>query len=179
MTSKNIRERYIKFFVGKNHKQILSATCKQKKFIPLFEKKWFANIELISQLKKEGLLTGIRPLLKKLSKEYPLYLISLRQKKRNLHGQLGYLNIRSFFQQILTSAPGSDGVKTKSELLKNIKSLSSEDLIIGDTEIDVLSGKSAGIRTCAIYSGIRSKKFLAELKPDYLLSHATQILKVL
>jgi phosphoglycolate phosphatase len=42
-------------------------------------------------------------------------------------------------------------------------------LIVGDTEIDIRTGKALGLKTVALLSGIRSHERLAEEHPDCIV----------
>ena len=53
-------------------------------------------------------------------------------------------------------------------IMKKEKSVPENTLIIGDTEVDILAGKSAGIKTGAVkWGGITPWETLMDLKPDY------------
>jgi len=54
----------------------------------------------------------------------------------------------------------------------------SETLMVGDAEVDIECGKSAGALSCAVTYGYRSKKLLEALKPDFIIDHLEEILKI-
>lgn len=86
--------------------------------------------------------------------------------------ELRRLNIHHFIDAMVTAAeapakPAPDG------LIKCIKELglSAEDCVfVGDSRVDVMAGKKAGVRTIAIHTGVANKEFLAELAPDCVLA---------
>ena len=42
--------------------------------------------------------------------------------------------------------------------------------MVGDTEADILMAKKLGLTSIAVSSGIRSRNFLANLDPDYIIT---------
>jgi len=55
----------------------------------------------------------------------------------------------------------------------------SETLMVGDTELDIQCGKSAGSKTCGVLFGYRRKDQLEKEKPDFLISGLNELKKVL
>lgn len=53
-----------------------------------------------------------------------------------------------------------------------------ETIIIGDSEIDIECGKAAGITTCAISYGFRSKSDLEKAKPDFLVDRFEELINL-
>jgi phosphoglycolate phosphatase-like HAD superfamily hydrolase len=51
--------------------------------------------------------------------------------------------------------------------------------MIGDSELDVLCGKSAGAKTCAVTYGYRNAEALKKENPDYLISDISELIKIL
>ena len=60
-------------------------------------------------------------------------------------------------------------------ICKEIDVKPEETLIIGDTELDILCGKSANALTCAVTYGYRTKENLEENKPDYIISELYEL----
>ncbi|MCB9249685.1 MAG: HAD family hydrolase [Ignavibacteriales bacterium] len=68
------------------------------------------------------------------------------------------------------------------QLLKICKEVNVEPkntLMIGDTELDILCGKSAGAKTCAVSFGYRNVEELKTYKPDYMINNLLEILKII
>jgi phosphoglycolate phosphatase len=64
------------------------------------------------------------------------------------------------------SKPAPDGlIKCIDELGLSAK----EVVFVGDSTLDVIAGKKAGVRTVAVYDGVAAKEVLAEQRPDCLL----------
>ena len=86
--------------------------------------------------------------------------------------ELRRLNIHRFVDTMVTGAeapakPAPDG------LLKCIKELGlspEECIFVGDSRVDVIAGKKAGVKTVAVHTGVASKELLAEEGPDYVLA---------
>jgi len=51
----------------------------------------------------------------------------------------------------------------------------SETLMVGDTELDIQCGKSAGSKTCGVLYGYRRKDQLEKEKPDFLISGLNEL----
>lgn len=52
-------------------------------------------------------------------------------------------------------------------------------LMIGDTELDILCGKNAGTKTCAVSYGYRKIEKLINHNPDYLIDDFVELLNIL
>jgi phosphoglycolate phosphatase len=48
-------------------------------------------------------------------------------------------------------------------------------IIVGDMDIDVLTGRAAGIITCAVTYGIGRKEQIVKAKPDYIIDNLRQL----
>lgn len=134
----------------------------------LYEKERKKLLEDEDVLTQDVLFPGVPQLLKNLKKKNKLYLITLRNEKNALKNQLIRLNIKSYFNQVLSYPPGKKPVETKISMIRNI-GFHLEDMIIGDTEADIAAGKKLGIRTIAVASGIRTSHYLKQFKPDLLI----------
>lgn len=54
----------------------------------------------------------------------------------------------------------------------------SEALMVGDTELDILCGKNAGAKTCAVSYGYRKTEEIIKLNPDYLIDDLSEIISL-
>ncbi len=52
-------------------------------------------------------------------------------------------------------------------------------LMVGDTELDIQCGKSAGARTCAVSFGYRNIEDIKKLNPDYLVDDLGEIINLI
>ncbi len=86
--------------------------------------------------------------------------------------ELRRLNIHQFIDVMVTAAeapakPAPDG------LIKCIRELelsAEECVFVGDSSVDVIAGKKAGVMTVAVHTGVASKERLTEQGPDYVLA---------
>ena len=82
------------------------------------------------------------------------------------------LGIHQYIDAMVTGAeappkPAPDGLI---ECVKQL-GLSAEDCVfVGDSRVDVIAGKKAGVRTIAIHTGVADKKVLAAQQPDSILA---------
>ncbi|MFC2068215.1 HAD family hydrolase, partial [Chloroflexota bacterium] len=76
----------------------------------------------------------------------------------------------------VAAKPAPDGlIKCLREL-----GLSAEECIfVGDSSLDIMAGRAAGVRTVAIYNGVASKEALAEQEPDCILDDLSLLLPYL
>jgi len=64
-------------------------------------------------------------------------------------------------------------------LIAEIKVEKEEVLYIGDSDVDVYTGRAAGVKTVAVKWGYRSAEVLMEAKPDYIIESPKQIIKII
>jgi phosphoglycolate phosphatase len=152
------------------HRHILSNIFgKDSTAIDIFESNWMRLIESESLLAIDKLFPYIKVNLKLLAQHATLHLCTARQFRDSTMTQIEQLGILPYFQNILVT-----GQKlTKEDIIRqNITDLSNEDWMVGDSGKDILSGKTLGIRTCAVLSGFMSETYLREYKPDLILDNA-------
>ncbi len=88
----------------------------------------------------------------------------------------------NYFEIIVTSEdvnrykPQPDGVL---KVCSSLNIAPSNILHIGDSLLDIASGKNAGVSTGAALWGSRNPKKLEEARPDYLFNHPAEIKRVL
>lgn len=153
-----------------NHKTILEKYYPEINFLD-FEKTWMNSIESEELLCEDMLYEGATLILEKLKSNNRMYILTARQNKKNLFKQLDKLNITRFFVDILPT----EHKTTKEQILKSRFALMSNDIIIGDTGYDIVTGKNVGIRTIAISHGFLSKEVLGKYEPDFLIDNLMEI----
>ena len=102
------------------------------------------------------------------------------KKRKTALNDLNYLGIGDYFSIVV----GADDLKKKKpdgEGIRKIISLAKcRDInrvyMIGDTEMDILAAKNAGVKSIAVTWGFRSEEFLKRYEPDYIV-HSPQELK--
>lgn len=95
---------------------------------------------------------------------------------------LDHFQILDFFNAVMGRRNGIQHKPSAEPLLMICNELDvepQESLIIGDTELDILCGKNANVKTCAITHGYRSEKELYNYKPDYIIENLGDIKKLL
>ncbi len=95
---------------------------------------------------------------------------------------LEYVGLRNIFPLIL----GADDVSRKKpagEGIERIMELAGErrrsTYVIGDTEMDILAARDAGVKSIAVTWGFRSEDFLRTLRPDFIARKPGDILTLL
>ena len=117
--------------------------------------KWVSLIENETYLKSDVLYPGAETLLKDLSKENNLYLITARNNRENALGQIKDLGIAQYFTDVIVVPSCRESARLKAmELLKNEVSC-----FVGDTESDYEAAKIAGCEFKAVSNGFRDEKF--------------------
>lgn len=128
------------------------------------------RIEDLSYLKGDMLFPDSLEVLKWLSLNNDMYLVSLRRNEENLLWQVDSLGIGDYFKRILSGHSETDGFDKKIAIIGPILG-SSKGLIIGDTEADIVTGKKLNLTVVAVCSGMRDEDFLERLQPDHLIKN--------
>jgi len=95
---------------------------------------------------------------------------------------INHFNLRSSFDFLMGRRNGMAHKPSPEPLLhicKELKVEPAETIIVGDTELDIQSGKSAGSKTCGVLFGYRTKIQLEKEKPDFLISSLYELIKFL
>lgn len=90
------------------------------------------------------------------------------------------LKVLSYFEEVV----GGDAGKKPDPagllgLIGRLKADPQSSMLIGDSTIDIQTGKNAGARTCAVTYGFEKKENLLPLSPDYILNHIGELKEVL
>lgn len=136
------------------------------------------RIENEQYLKLDRIHNGVIKKLKLLRENNVLFLITLRKTRKSLLNQLVSLKLEKYFNHIyLAKREMKPRWKMKYLLLKKFIDISNRKrcIIIGDTESDIIAGKSLDLITIAICNGIRNRKFLEQLNPDLILEQFSDI----
>jgi phosphoglycolate phosphatase len=105
----------------------------------------------------------------------PLLVVTLRRRRDRLLWQLRALGLRDRFQRIVSGA-GDESPEAKALLLRQAGlAIPPGSVLVGDTEVDVASGRALGLRTVALSCGIRTADALAASRPDALLADLRQV----
>jgi phosphoglycolate phosphatase-like HAD superfamily hydrolase len=138
------------------------------------------RLESPEYLKYDELIPRAWESLSELKKNNQLVLVTLRKSKENLHQQLRRFKIEPLFDKVLVGGDGEERWGFKAEIISSDSHFAPQDsIIIGDSEADILAGKKLRITTIAVLSGIRSKKKLLSIKPDYIIEDISQLKNML
>lgn len=88
------------------------------------------------------------------------------------------LGLSSLFDQVLGATNYFDRKPSGESLehfLKELNIAPNRAMMIGDGDADVLAGKNAGMYTCAVTYGYRSKTELEILHPDYIIESFSEL----
>jgi len=140
----------------------------EKKEIQLFENQWMKLIEADNWLEFDQPFEGVTDYLIKLKdKGYFLYVVTARQFKDKAISQLALFGWSNIFQDILVT----EQKNKKEDLIKPHLEGFEVNWIVGDTGMDINTGKKLGIKTVAVLSGFQNEVVLSSYKPDYILKN--------
>lgn len=133
--------------------------------VETFKKRWMTSVEDVKRLRTDTVIPGIPTALGALSNSFSVYLVTARQHQTALCEQLEWLGLYKFFREILCTGQQL----SKSELVQSRVSASDGDIFIGDTGEDIVAGKSLGITSVAVLTGVCSRALLEPYSPDFIL----------
>jgi len=140
-----------------------------------FNDEWLGLIENSKYLDLDALFSYTEDVLRKLSKNHELFIVTARQDNEALTQQLRKLKIINYFKQILVT----EAKKTKVELLQEyFNDLSTNDILVGDTGMDVSAARELGIISVAVLSGFRNREVLLNYNPDYIENDIQSIIDI-
>lgn len=124
---------------------------------------------------------GVTDTLRKLY-DLGLKMAVVSTKKRDMVERgVNLLGITPYFETVI----GLDDVtKPKPDpeplllALDRLGRIPAESLMIGDNFHDILGGRNAGVRTAAVAWALKGEEYLQTFKPDYMLQHMSDLLKV-
>src|SRR5215813_10388867 len=85
---------------------------------------------------------------------------------------LHHLHLASFFQHIQGWVPGLQLKPAPDSVIAALAALGctpQQALMVGDTTADILAGKAAGLKTCAVTYGFGALEELQHCQPDYMI----------
>jgi phosphoglycolate phosphatase len=134
--------------------------------VSVFEKEWLDLIETEEYLSYDKPFDFTKHVLQTLkAKNHKLYLITARQSKEKTLKQLNDLGLSCFFEGVFIT----ESKKTKFDLIKESKiQLLPNDILIGDTGIDIKTAKDLNLINIAVLSGFRNREILSEYAPDFI-----------
>ena len=128
-----------------------------------------------------SLITGVKEMLDALAKRFPMAVVSARDARSTMRF-LEYFDLLPYFKTIVTSQtckhtkPFPDPVEYAAGQL----GLAPEHcLMVGDTIVDVRSGKTAGAQTAAVLCGFGTQRELSRAGAEMILSCTPDLIKIL
>lgn len=145
-----------------------------------FSELWINNIEKKKYLFYDKLFNSASNFLSNLKKEQ-LILISMRHNRKNLIWETKKLGLYDHFDEVLSCSPLLYKDKTSPIIeYAHSKNLNlNNSIIVGDSEIDIITGKHLKMTTIAVTQGIRARKLLIPYNPDYCLENISKIANTL
>lgn len=132
-------------------------------------------------LKKFLLVPGVDGMLARLKERYPLAVVSARDE----HGTLAFLEhfaLVKYFDAIVTGLSAEHTKPYPDPLLLAAKKMDTPPeacLMIGDTTVDVRTGKSAGAQTVGVLCGFGEEPELRRIGADMILERTPLLADVL
>ena len=103
------------------------------------------------------------------------------KRRRGAIRDLELLGISHYFSIVVAVENLTKPKPDPEGILKIIRLLGSDVDVyyIGDTEIDILTAKNAGVKSIAVTWGFRNRDFLEKYKPDFIVTTPEEILDII
>lgn len=145
-----------------------------------FLRGWMRYIEMKRYLVLDKIKPHTKKILNSLRKKYTLYLISLRQSKKNLYWQAKKFKVEKYFEKVIHCRHTFDKPwREKARLIKENLAPGEDAFIVGDTEVDIRAAKLARIKSVGMTNGIRTKEILLKENPDFLATGIDELLQII
>jgi len=124
------------------------------------------------------LYPGVATTLDRLANKHPMALVTAKIKIATLF-ILEHFDISKYFSVVITAddvknrKPDPEGVN---KILKELNDHPSRSMLIGDTQIDVLTAKNAGVVSCAVTYGYGREQLLQEALYDHVIDTCAELL---
>jgi len=127
------------------------------------------------------LINGIREMLANLQNHYPLSIISARGQKSTFrflyqYELLPYFRAVATGQTCIHTKPYPDPIEWAAARMGVPPAAC---LMVGDTVVDIMSGKKAGAHTVGVLCGFGERKELEQAGADLILNHTTDLIALL
>jgi phosphoglycolate phosphatase len=151
---------------GMTQPEMLRSFCRYTEVdIASFRRRWLATIEEPARLDVDVLIAGVPEFLERARRGCELYLVTGRQHFDSLVAQMRKLGIHSAFMGVLNT----EQRRTKLDLVRSCGAPGGQDVFIGDTGEDILTGKELGAYTVGVTSGASSAETLRRYAPDLVV----------
>ena len=138
-----------------------------------FSRQWMERIENPELLALDTLFPYTHDVLNRIrEKGWNIFYVTLRQHADRVIKEITDKKINQYCTRCLVS----EAKTTKENLIRESGIvLSQEDVIVGDTGIDVMTGKALGIRNIAVLSGFRNRVILQKYNPDIIINNISEL----
>jgi len=127
------------------------------------------------------LYSGVEEVLDEMkAREYKIALLTTKGQEQ-ADKIINHFNLLHNFDYIMGRRPGIAHKPAPDMLLHICEQLHSnpeQTLMVGDSELDIGCGKNAGAKTCGVTYGYRSKEFVQDLNPDFMVNNLTDLLAI-
>jgi N-acetyl-D-muramate 6-phosphate phosphatase len=141
---------------------------------------WIARI-FHSKVKNHWMVPDTIEMLDKLSKHYPLAVVSARDTRTTMDF-LNQFNLAAYFNCFATDQTCQHTKPFPDPILWTARHMGVSPeacLMVGDTTVDIRAGQAAGAQTVGVLSGFGEEKELHQHGSDLILSKAAELVQVL
>ena len=129
-----------------------------------------------------ALFPHVKETLARMSADGYVLTVASSRSSRSLKGFLHDMEVDSNISYVLGADNVSRAKPDPEPVLQTLRDLgysAQETLVVGDMPVDILMGKRAGARTCAVTYGNASRLQLAEAGADHILDDFAQLPEIL
>jgi phosphoglycolate phosphatase len=157
----------------KSEKSILEFSNAEKSFDEYYLERT-RRMETIKYLEMDTIWPELKPVISYISKKHLCSLITLRMDPEALNWELAHLGISNIFFLVLQPDTGFGTPVTSASKIRimreNFAHTKMDGWIVGDTDVDILTGKELGLFSAAVSYGMQDASILQKLNPDKLFS---------
>ena len=128
-----------------------------------------------------GLIPGVRTLLKTLFPDYPLAVVTAREKF-SADEILSHLELHTFFQSVVAAGTCRRAKPHPAPICFAAQQMAvpvEACLVVGDTTVDILAGKAAGAQTVGVLCGFGDQEELVRSGANHILHSTDELVDLL
>ncbi|MGN0985109.1 MAG: HAD family hydrolase [Candidatus Enterenecus sp.] len=125
----------------------------------------------------EGVLQAVNTV-----KQNNLTVAVLSNKAHDLAGPVVehyYPGVFAAVQGALPGVPAKPDPTLLRRLMEQLEAAPETTLFVGDSDVDILTGKNGGLATCGVLWGFRSRQELEQAGADYIIEAPEQLVKLI
>lgn len=130
-----------------------------------------AQIEVPQYLEYDRPYPWTLETLRRLRERYGVHLVSARRSRRNLDVQLGELGLDQLLDSVTTAPGGEKGSAIRAHSAFHPRRAT----IVGDTELDVATGRVLGIPAIAVTCGLRDERYLRKAGASRVIANVAEL----